>query len=448
MPINPKIFKAYDIRGIYPADLDESAARDIGRALVQYLGCDRVAVGRDMRESSGPLFKALAEGITAQGADVVDLGLVSTDGLYFAVGKYGHPAGVMITASHNPKEYNGLKICKKEAVPLSGEEGLFQMRDLIAGGKIGKSDKTGKMTAQDIETAYVDFCLSFVDAKKIWGYKIAVDAGNGMAGLTVPPLFQRLPGDLVRLYFELDGSFPNHPASPIEPENIADLQKAVLEKGCDFGVAFDGDADRMFLIDEKGQALAGSDVAALVAKMLLKKHPGATVVYNAICSRCVRETVEMHGGRAVRSRVGHALIKPLMRERKAVFGGEHSGHFYFRDFWFADSGLIAFLVCWQLLSEENKPLSQLVAEVDPYVRIPETNSTVSDIPKKLQELEAIYAKQGAELDKLDGLTISYPEWWANVRPSNTEPLLRLNVEAKEKKLLEEKSGELLKIIRG
>jgi len=447
MPINPKIFKAYDIRGIYPADLDEAAARDIGRALVQYLGCDRVAVGRDMRESSGPVFKALAEGITMQGADVVDLGLTSTDGLYFAVGKYGYPAGVMITASHNPREYNGLKICKKDAVPLSGEEGLFQIRDLIAGGKLEKPAKAGKIAEQDTELAYIDFCLSFVDAKKIWGYKIAVDAGNGMAGLTVPPIFQRLPGELVRLYFELDGRFPNHPASPIEPENIADLQKTVLEKGCDFGVAFDGDADRMFLIDEKGSALAGSDVAALVAKSLLTKHPGSTIIYNAICSRCVRETVEKHGGVAVRSRVGHALIKPLMRERNAVFGGEHSGHFYFRDFWFADSGLLAFLVCWQLLSEENKPLSALVAEVDPYFRIPETNSTVSDIPKKLQELEAIYSKQGAELDKLDGLTVSYPDWWANVRPSNTEPLLRLNVEARDKKLLDEKSGELLKVIR-
>lgn len=447
MPINPKIFKAYDIRGIYPAELDEAAARDIGRALIQYLNCDRVAVGRDMRESSAPIFKALAEGITMQGADVIDLGLVSTDGLYFAVGKFGYPAGVMITASHNPKEYNGLKICREDAVPLSGEEGLFQIRDLIASGKLGKEGKAGKIISRDIGQAYIDFCLSFIEPKKMWGYKIAVDAGNGMAGLTVPPLFQRLPGELVKLFFELDGSFPNHPASPIEPENIADLQKTVLEKGCDFGVAFDGDADRMFLIDEKGQALAGSDVAALVAKSLLKKHPGSTIIYNAICSRCVRETIEKHGGIAVRSRVGHALIKPLMRERNAVFGGEHSGHFYFRDFWFADSGLLAFLVCWQLLSEENKPLSQLVAEIDPYVRIPETNSTVADIPKKLQELEAIYSKKGAELDKLDGLTISYPDWWANVRPSNTEPLLRLNVEARDKSLLEEKSRELLEIIR-
>ncbi len=447
MSINPKIFKAYDIRGIYPQDLDETAARDIGRALVQYLKCDRVAVGRDMRQSSEPLFQALAEGITGQGADVVDLGLVSTDGLYFAVGKFGYPAGAMITASHNPKEYNGLKICRKDAVPLSGEEGLFQIRDLIAAGKLESPSRTGRIIEHDVENDYIDFCLSFIEPKKIWGYRIAVDAGNGMAGKTVPPLFCKLPGDLVRLYFELDGSFPNHPASPIEPENIADLQKTVVEQRCDFGVAFDGDADRMFLIDEKGRALAGSDVAALVAKSLLKKHPGSTIVYNAICSRCVRETIEKYGGRGVRSRVGHALIKPLMRQHNAVFGGEHSGHFYFRDFWFADSGLLAFLVCWQIMSEENKPLSSLVAEVDPYVRIPETNSTVTDIPGKLRQLEEIYSQKGAELDKLDGLTISYPDWWANVRPSNTEPLLRLNVEAREEKLLEEKSRELLEMIR-
>lgn len=447
MPVNPKIFKAYDIRGLYPQELNEEAAHDIGRALVQYLKCDRVAVGRDMRLSSEPLFKAFSEGATRQGAEVVDLGLISTDALYFAVGRFGFPAGVMITASHNPKEYNGFKICRQEAVPLSGEEGLFQIRDLINSGSLEPAAGRGRIVQQDIDSAYNEFCLSFVDGKKIWGYRIAVDAGNGMAGKTVPPLFRRLPGELIELYFDLDGTFPNHPASPIEPENIADLQRAVREKDCDFGVAFDGDADRMFLIDEKGQALAGSDVAALVAKMLLKKHSGSVIVYNAICSRCVKETIEKYGGTAVRSRVGHALIKPLMRERNAVFGGEHSGHFYFRDFWFADSGLLAFLVCWQLISEENKPLSQLVAEIDPYVRIPETNTRVSDIPGKLRELEEIYAQKGAELDKLDGLTISYPDWWANVRPSNTEPLLRLNVEAKDKSLLEEKSRELLEAIR-
>ncbi|MDQ7797331.1 MAG: phosphomannomutase/phosphoglucomutase [Candidatus Edwardsbacteria bacterium] len=447
MAVNPKIFKAYDIRGIFPTEWDENQAREIGRALVDHLGCQEVAVGRDMRTSSDAVFAALSEGITMQGASVVDLGKVSTDGLYFAVGKYGYQAGVMITASHNPKEYNGLKICQKDAIPLSGDQGLNQMRDLINQGKLKDNAAKGSITARDISKAYISHCLTFIDPAKIKPYRIAVDAGNGMAGQTVPPLFAKLPGELVPLFFELDGSFPNHPASPIEPENISALQGKVVAEKCDFGAAFDGDADRMFLIDEKGRALGGSDIAGLVAKMLLKKKPGSTVLYNAICSRCVPETVARAGGKSIRSRVGHALIKPLMRQENAIFGGEHSGHFYFRDFWFADSGLIAFLVCWQLISEEGKPLSELVAEIDPYHRISETNSQVEDIPAKLAELESIYQNKGAELDHLDGLTVSYKDWWANIRPSNTEPLLRLNVEANSRALLEDKTAELLNIIR-
>ena len=447
MPVDPKTFKAYDIRGVYPGELDESQAREIGRALVDYLGCKEVAIGRDMRTSSDALFAALAEGVTMQGADAVDLGLVSTDGLYFAVGKFGFPAGVMITASHNPPQYNGFKICRENAIPLSGDEGLSQMRDLINQGRLKTAAQRGQVKTRDIDEDYVNHVLSFIEPRKIWPYKIAIDAGNGMAGKTVPPIFRRLKGSLVRMFFDLDGTFPNHPASPIEPENIKALQDEVVGDKCDFGVAFDGDADRMFLVDEKGNALAGSDVAALVSKMLLKKNPGATILYNAICSRCVPETIAKYGGTSIRSQVGHALIKPLMRERNAIFGGEHSGHFYFRDNWFADSGLIAFLVCWQLISEENKPLSQLVAEIDPYCRIPETNSTVKDIPGKLTELETIYQAKGAQLDKLDGLTISYKDWWANIRPSNTEPLLRLNIEANDNKLLEEKRDELLAVIR-
>ncbi len=446
MPVNPKIFKAYDVRGIYPTEFDTGQAREIGMALVDYLDCKEVAIGRDMRVSSELIFKALADGISSQGAAVVDLGLVSTDGLYFAVGKYGYDAGVMITASHNPKEYNGLKICKKDAIPLSGDEGLNQMRDLINQGKLKANTIKGVITSKNVNEAYINHCLTFIDAAKIKPYKIAVDAGNGMAGQTVPSIFNKLPGELVSLYFELDGNFPNHPASPIEPQNIEDLQEKVVSENCDFGVAFDGDADRMFLIDEKGNGLGGSEVTALVSKMLLKKNPGSTILYNAICSRCVPEVVEKMAGKSIRSRVGHALIKPLMRQENAIFGGEHSGHFYFRDFWFADSGLIAFLICWQLMSEEKKPLSELVADIDPYYRIHETNSTVANIPGKLMELENIYKNKEAMLDHLDGLTISYNDWWANIRPSNTEPLLRLNVEAKSKALLDEKKSELLKII--
>ena len=399
-------------------------------ALVDYLDCKEVAIGRDMRVSSEPIFKALADGISSQGAAVIDLGLVSTDGLYFAVGKYRYDAGAMITASHNPKEYNGLKLCKNDAVPLSGEDGLNQMRDLINQGKLKNNTTRGTISTRDISQLYIDYCLTFVEIGKIKPFKIAIDAGNGMAGQTVPPLFKKLPESWFHYIFELDGSFPNHPASPIEPQNIKALQEKVVSENCDFGVAFDGDADRMFLIDEKGNGLGGSDVAALVSKMLLKKNPGSTILYNAICSRCVPEVVEKMAGKSIRSRVGHALIKPLMRQENAIFGGEHSGHFYFRDFWFADSGLIAFLICWQLISEENKPLSELVAEIDPYYRIHETNSTIADIPGKLDQLGNIYKNKGAALDHLDGLTISYNDRWANIRPSNTEPLLRLNVEAK------------------
>jgi phosphomannomutase len=338
-------------------------------------------------------------------------------------------------------------MCKQDAVPLSGDEGLSQMRDLINNGQLKNVSRRGTVAKKDIDEAYIDHCLTFVDAGTLKPFRIAIDAGNGMAGKTIPPLFKKVPGTLVPLFFELDGTFPNHPASPIEPENIEALRKKVVTEQCDMGVAFDGDADRMFLVDERGRGLGGSDVAALVSKMLLKKNPGSAILYNAICSRCVREAVERHGGTPIRSKVGHALIKPIMRERNAIFGGEHSGHFYFRDFWFADSGLIAFLVCWQLISEEGAPLSQLVREIDPYVRIPETNSTVRDIPGKLREIEAAYASKGAGLDHLDGLTISYQDWWANIRPSNTEPLLRLNIEASNETLLAEKRDELLNIIR-
>ena len=309
---------------------------------------------------------------------MVDLGKVSTDGLYFAVGKYGYQAGVMITASHNPKEYNGLKICKKDAIPLSGDQGLDQMRDLINQGQLKDNAIKGSITSRDISEAYINHCLTFIDATKIKPYRIAVDAGNGMAGQTVPPLFAKLPGELIPLFFELDGSFPNHPASPIEPENIAALQARVTAEKCDFGAAFDGDADRMFLIDEKGRALGGSDIAGLVSKMLLKKKPGSTVLYNAICSRCVPETVAKAGGKSIRSRVGHALIKPLMRQENAIFGGEHSGHFYFGDNYNADSSLIAALILLEYVSRQKKPVSQLVARFSRYVASGELNFRVPE----------------------------------------------------------------------
>lgn len=442
-----KIFKAYDVRGIVPEELNRDLAHHLGRALVTYLKPETVAVGRDGRISSPELFDSLCAGITTQGAEVVDLGLISTDGLYFAVGKFHYQAGVMVTASHNPPEYNGFKICRQEAVPLSGQKGLAQIMELMISESYPQVTAGGGIVQNDITVAYTDHVLSFVDREKIKPFKLVIDAGNGMAGKLIPEVFSQLPCEVVPMYFELDGRFPNHLASPIEPENTEELRGRVVAEKADFGAAFDGDADRMFLIDENGKALGGDIVTALVAKSLLKKNPGATILYNLICSKTVPETVAAVGGRPVRTRVGHALIKPLMKEHNAIFGGEHSGHFYFRDNWYADSGVIALLVCLELLSVEKRPLSELVAAIDHYHRSGEINSRVEDIPGKLRELETTFSP-GGSVDHLDGLTIDYGDWWFNVRPSNTEPLIRLNVEAKDLDLLEEKKEALLRIIRG
>jgi len=444
---DPKIFKAYDVRGIVPEELNSEIAHHLGRALVSYLRPKKVAVGRDMRLSSRELFKSLCEGITSQGAEVVDLGLTSTDGLYFAVGKFGYEAGVMVTASHNPQEYNGFKICRAEAVPLSGQKGLEQIKGLMISESYPEVGSKGRISPNDIAAAYTEHVLSFIDKDKIKPFKIVIDAGNGMAGKIVPQVFSHLPCEVVPMYFELDGRFPNHLASPIEPENTKDLRKKVVAEKADFGAAFDGDADRMFLVDEKGKTLGGDMVTALVAKNLLEKHPGAKVLYNLICSKTVPETVTASGGKAIRTRVGHALIKPLMKKHNGIFGGEHSGHFYFRDNWYADSGLIALLVCVELLSTENRPLSKLVATIDHYYRSGEINSYVEDIPAKLRKLEEIFSL-GGEVDHLDGLTIDYGDWWFNIRGSNTEPLIRLNVEAEDPDVLEEKKEKLLTVIRG
>ena len=320
------IFKSYDIRGTYPDQLNETVAELIGRAFVQFIGTERVAVGRDMRASSQPLFDAFARGVTRQGADVVDLGLTSTDELYFAVGKFGYPAGAMITASHNPKEYNGFKLCREGAIALSAETGVFAIRDIVAAGRFEPSSRTGTVAHRDVLPEFVDHCLSFIDRAAIRPLKVAIDCGNGMGGLIVPAIFKHLPVEVIPLYFELDGNFPNHPASPIEPENMADLQRAVREHRADLGAAFDGDADRVFVTDERGELVGGDMVTALVADMLLRTHPGATVLYNLICSRGVPESIKARGGVPVRTRVGHSIIKAVMREENAIFGGEHSGH--------------------------------------------------------------------------------------------------------------------------
>ncbi|HZV78734.1 MAG TPA: hypothetical protein VFF60_03875 [Candidatus Binatus sp.] len=444
--MNLDIFKSYDIRGIYPSELNEDIARSIGRAFADFLGAPTIAIGRDMRLSSEPLFRALADGITMQGADVVDLGLTTTDELYFAVGHFGYPGGVMITASHNPKQYNGFKLCRADAVPLASDTGVFAIRDLVQADRFVAAPKRGQITAKDALPAFAQHCLSFIDVAAIKPLTIAIDAGNGMAGLVVPAIFKHLPVKLIPLYFELDGSFPNHPASPIEPENMVELQKAVVSHGADLGAAFDGDADRVFITDEHGTLVGGDMVTALVARNLLRRKPGATILYNLICSRTVPEVIKRNGGVPVRTRVGHSYIKAIMREQNAIFGGEHSGHFYFRDNYYADSGLIALLVLLELISLEGKPVSELLKPLDSRVRSGEINSQVADAPAKLAALERRYAD--AQQDHLDGLTIQYPTWWANVRPSNTEPLLRLNVEADDPATLAAKRDELLSIIRG
>lgn len=446
MSVDPTIFKAYDIRGTVPDQLNGEIAYMIGASLANYLKPRSIAVGRDMRVHSDDLFEHLARGLNDSGVDVIDLGRVSTDGLYFAVGKFGYEGGVMITASHNPKQYNGFKICRVNAEPLSGEDGLSQMLKMIQDGTwLAKSPSRGSIVRKDISEAYAQHCLSFIDVKKVKPYHIVIDAGNGMAGATLGPVLEKLPIKVTKLYFELDGSFPNHPASPIELENLVDLQQKINETNADFGVAFDGDADRMFLVDKFGRQLGGDMTTALVSKSLLKTHPGETILYNLICSHAVPEMVTRMGGTPIKTKVGHAIIKPLMKKHNAIFGGEHSGHFYFRDNWFADSGLIAMLVCLELISVEDRPLHDMVKDIDPYVRSGEINSRVDSIPQKIEQIKQKYAK--GKQETIDGLTVEFPTFWFNLRASNTEPLIRLNVEANDRHILEEKTAEILSVIR-
>lgn len=455
MQVNPTIFKSYDVRGVYPSEFSDEVAYGIGRCFVPLLRTETsdsgrgavVAVGRDMRPSGEKLCEAFARGAADAGADVVDIGMVSTDALYFAVGKYAFDGGVMITASHNPAEYNGMKFTRAQAQAISLDTGLAAIRDELASGELpAKAAAAGTISHRNVLDEFAAHCLSFIDRAKIKPFKIGVDAGNGMAGETIPHVMRSLPCEVVPLYFELDGSFPNHPASPIEPENMIDLQALVRKHSCDLGVAFDGDADRMFIVDEKGALIDGSTVTALVALNTLKKFPGAKILYNLICSRSVPELIAKAGGVPIRSRVGHSIIKAEMREQDIVFGGEHSGHFYFRDNWYADSGMIALLQCLEVFSEANKPVSEVIAPIDTRFRSGEINSRVSDVATKLREIEARYPD--AAIDHLDGVTIGYPDWWMNVRPSNTEPLLRLNVEGDTQASMEQHRDEALALIRG
>ena len=445
--VDPGLFKAYDVRGVYGENLTDEVAYIIGRAAAQYLNVPEIAVGRDMRLSSPQIAAAILRGITDQGVNAIDLGLITTDGLYFAVGKFNYPAGVMITASHNPGKYNGIKFCRAQAAPISLDTGLADIRDIAVNGNFQQPAKKGEVIKRDVTDDYAQHVLSFIDVNKIKPLKVVVDAGNGMAGMMLPRVFKHLPCELIPLYFELDGNFPHHPASPIEPENMVDLQQKVRETGADLGAAFDGDADRMFPVDEHGDLVDGSQVTEMVSDSLLRKFPGSTILYNLIVSKSVPNLVEHAGGTAVKTRVGHSFIKAEMRNRNAIFGGEHSGHFYFRDNWFADSGLIALLIILELVSVENKPLSEIIQPLDQGFRSGEINSTVSDTQGKLKAVEEHFAPNAQSVDHMDGLTVDYGDWWFNVRPSNTEPLLRLNVEANNQALMEQKRDEVLGFIR-
>jgi phosphomannomutase len=445
-----RIVKAYDVRGVVPDELDADIARALGAAFARFTGAPTIVTARDMRESGVGLGAAFAEGVTSQGVDVVESGLGSTDLLYYAAGSMGLP-GAMFTASHNPAKYNGIKLCLAGAKPVGQESGLTQIRDeaqrfLTEGIPTGAT--RGTVTQQDVLAGYAAYMKQLVpDLATIRPLKVVVDAGNGMGGHTVPTTFAGLPLDVTEMYFELDGSFPNHEANPIDPENLRDLQAKVREVGADIGLAFDGDADRCFVVDERGEIVSPSTLTALIAARELAREPGSTVIHNLITSRSVPEVVEELGGSAVRTRVGHSFIKAEMASTGAVFGGEHSGHFYFRDFWNADSGMLAALHALAALGNQDGPLSGLLSSYDRYVASGEINSTVDDQAGRIAAIKSAYADR--DQDELDGLTVDLGGGaWFNVRASNTEPLLRLNVEAKDEATSAQVRDEVLALIRG
>ena len=443
-----RVFKAYDVRGLVGDEVDDDLARAVGAAFVEVVGRDRgVVVGHDMRPSSPGMAQAFAEGAASRGADVTLIGLASTDQLYFASGDLGRP-GAMFTASHNPAAYNGIKMCRANAVPVGLDTGLAEIRDLVAAGGLPPyGDEPGTIDSTDVLDAYAAHLVALAPVKGR-RLKVAVDAGNGMAGHTAPAVLGRLDVDVVPMYFELDGTFPNHEANPIEPANLADLQAKVRETGADIGLAFDGDADRCFLVDERGELVSPSVLTALIAARELTKEPGATVIHNLITSRAVPQIVTERGGTPVRTRVGHSFIKATMAETDAVFGGEHSGHFYFRDFWRADSGMLAALHALAALAETDRPLSELLAGYTRFHATGEINSTVDDAAAVMAAIEKEYAdRDGVTVDHLDGLTVTHDDWWFNVRPSNTEPLLRLNAEAADADGLARLRDEVLARIR-
>ena len=443
-----KIFKAYDVRGVVPDELDEGVAEANGEAFVKLTGTQASVPLTDMRPSSPQLAQALGRGAASQGANVIHGDLGSTDMVYYASGFLGMP-GAMITASHNPARYNGIKLCRAGAKPVGIESGLAEIKEMVKTGVPGYDGAPGTVSRKDLLPGYAAYLKKLVDISGIRPLTVVVDAGNGMAGHTVPSVFEGLPITLIPLYFELDGTFPNHEANPIDPENLRDLQQAVKDNNADIGLAFDGDADRCFVVDERGEIVSPSVLTALIASRELAREPGATVIHNLITSRAVPEIIAEHGGTPVRTRVGHSFIKAKMAETNAVFGGEHSGHFYFRDFWFADSGMLAALHTLAALGHDDRPLSALLGEFSRYAASGEINSEVRDQAAATAKVKSAYAERtGVTLDELDGLTVSAADWWFNLRPSNTEPLLRLNVEAGSEPEMAAIRDEVLGLVRG
>ncbi|MFJ2234766.1 phosphomannomutase/phosphoglucomutase [Streptomyces sp. NPDC087859] len=447
-----QLVKAYDVRGVVPDQWDETLAELFGVAFVRVTGASAIVVGHDMRPSSPGLSRAFARGAAAQGVDVTEIGLCSTDQLYYASGALDLP-GAMFTASHNPAQYNGIKMCRAGAAPVGQDTGLAEIRELAEGwidsGAPAPAAAQGTIGRRDTLEDYAAHLRGLVDLTSIRPLKVVVDAGNGMGGHTVPTVFAGLPLTLVPMYFELDGTFPNHEANPLDPANIVDLQKRVREESADLGIAFDGDADRCFVVDENGDPVSPSAITALVAARELARNGGSgVIIHNLITSWSVPEVVEEHGGTPVRTRVGHSFIKAEMAKSGAIFGGEHSAHYYFKDFWNADTGMLAALHVLAALGGQEGPLSALVAEYDRYTGSGEINSTVADQTGRLAAIRAAYeSREGISLDELDGLTISASDWWFNVRPSNTEPLLRLNAEARDATTMAKIRDEVLAIIR-
>ena len=444
--LDPKVFKAYDVRGIHPTEIDEDGARAIGRAYVEQFEPKRIAVGRDMRVSSPTMAAAAIEGASSAGAEVVDIGLVGTEMLYAAVGGLELDGGIQVTASHNPKEYTGMKIVRRGAMPVGGDSGLLDIRDRAVSGARHRTGPEGTVRAEDVSPLYLDKVLSFIDPDAVERRRVVIDAANGMAGVMLPPVLERIPIDAVPYFFEPDGTFPNHEPNPLLPENREFVIGKVREDAAELGVAFDGDADRCFFIDDTGEFVPGDFVTALLAESMLEKNPGAKIIYDVRASWAVPETIERAGGVPLINRVGHAFIKQRMREEDAAFAGEVSGHYYFRDFYQADSGVIPFLLMLELVSKRGKPLSELLRPyTERYFLTGELNVPVTDVAVKLQEIKERFGREG-KVSHLDGISVEAEDWHFNVRPSNTEPLLRLNLEARSQELMEEKRDEVLALM--